>query len=168
MGALVPRVCTICTHSQKETIDAALVAGESFRYVALRFGTSATALFRHKAEHLPASMTKAQEAKEITQADDLLGQVRELQRRTMAILDTATAEETSDLKIALAAIREARGCLELLAKLTGELAQEGTVSILLAPEWVQVRALVLTALSPYPEARTAVAANLAIVETVGG
>jgi hypothetical protein len=156
----VPRTCTTCVHSQRDTIDAALVAGESFRYVALRFGTSAAALFRHKAEHLPASMTKAREAKEITQADDLLGQVRELQRRTMAILDMATAEETSDLKIALAAIREARGCLELLAELTGELAQEGTVNGLIAPEWLALRSALPAALAPYTEARAAVAGAL--------
>jgi hypothetical protein len=75
-----------------------------------------------------------------------------------------TAEQAGDLKIALAAIREARNCLELLARLTGELTQEGTFNVLVAPAWLQVRGLLLATLTPYPEARSAVAANLATLE----
>ena len=61
----MPRVCTVCVHGQRAEIDCALVAGEAFRYVAERFGTSATALFRHKAEHLPTAMVQAQAAEEV-------------------------------------------------------------------------------------------------------
>jgi len=50
-----------------------------------------------------------------------------------------------------------QGQLELVAKLIGELQQEGTVNIILAPEWVEMRTVILTALVPYPDARLAVA-----------
>ena len=73
---------------------------------------------RHKKEHIPLSLRKAQDAEEIAQADTLLDQIRELQARAMSIL--SQAERAGDLRIALAAIGQARGVLELQAKLTGE------------------------------------------------
>jgi hypothetical protein len=47
----MPCSCTICTHPQRTAIETALVAGDAFRMMAKRFGTSPAALFRHK-EHL--------------------------------------------------------------------------------------------------------------------
>jgi hypothetical protein len=44
----MPRSCTICTHPQRTAIETALVAGDAFRIIAKRFGTSPAALFRHK------------------------------------------------------------------------------------------------------------------------
>lgn len=161
----MPRVCTVCTHPERQAIDTALVAGESFRYVSERFGPSATALFRHKAEHMPAALTKAQGAQEAAQADDLLGQVRTLQTRTLAILDRA--ETAGDLPTALRAIGEARRNLELLARLSGELDERAQVNILVAPEWLAMRALLFNALAPYPEAKVAVAGALATLEAAG-
>jgi hypothetical protein len=72
----MPRVCTVCAHAGREAIDAALVAEEPLRNIAERFGTSATALHRHKAEHVPAALAKAKEAEEVARADGLLAQVR--------------------------------------------------------------------------------------------
>ena len=48
----MPRPCTICHHPQRDALDQALQAGEAFRNIAPRFGTSTTALHRHKHEHL--------------------------------------------------------------------------------------------------------------------
>lgn len=47
--------------------------------------------------------------------------------------------------------------VELLAKLLGELAQEGAVTVVLMPEWVELRTTILAALTPFPDARLAVA-----------
>jgi hypothetical protein len=101
-------------------------------------------------------------AAEVAQADDLLDQVWDLQRRALDILDRA--EETRELRTALSAIREARGNLELLAKLLGELDERPTVNILVSAEWVPVRAAMMEALDPYPEARVAVAERLSGLE----
>jgi hypothetical protein len=117
---------------------------------------------RHKADHLPAALTKAQDAAEVAQADDLLAQVRDLQAKALSIL--ATAEAQGDLRTALAAIREARGNLELLAKLLGELDERPQVNIVLAPEWLAIRAAIMAALAVYPEARQAVVERLASAE----
>ena len=154
----MPRTCTICSHPDRKAIDAGLVGREAYRHIAGRFGTSTGALQRHKSEHLPASLVRAREAEEVTQADNLLDQVRSLQKKTLGILDRA--EAAGDLRTALAGVREARGCLELLAKLSGELDERAQVNILVAPEWIALRGNILTALETYPEARRAVAEAL--------
>ena len=149
----MPRRCTICTHQDRALIEDGLLAGVSFRNIAKRYGVSITALHRHKSEHLSEHLAKAHEAEQVAQADDLLAQVRELQAKALAIL--GKAEAAGDLKVALSAIREARGNLELLGKLAGEL-QETTVTVYTSPEWIELRSALLAALEPYPEARQAI------------
>ena len=85
----------------------------------------------------------------IAHADDLLEQVRDLQVRTFAVLEAAEASEQH--RTALSAIREARGNLELLAKLLGELDDRPTVNVLISPEWLELRAVIVGALEPYSE-----------------
>ena len=150
----MPRTCTVCSHSAREAIDEALVEGVAFPALAAKYGVSKDALFRHKAKHLPAKLVKAQAAEEVAQADSLLDQVRDLQARAHRILDKA--ESAGDLRTALGAIREARGNLELLGKLAGELEQEGTVNIHLNAEWLELRVVILDALRPFPGARRSV------------
>lgn len=121
----MPRTCTACVHADRQSIDEALATrSDSFRTIADRFRLSKTALMRHKAEHLPAHVAKAAEAKEVASADSLLEQMRALQTKTLAILEAAT-----DPRTALAAVAQARGNLELLAELTGKLAHQPTVNL---------------------------------------
>lgn len=122
----MPRRCSICTHPEKAAIDTALVAAEPFRHIAARYGTSTGALQRHKKDHLPASLVLAQGAQEVAQADDLLGQVQALQVKALSIL--AQAEKAGELRTALAAVREARACVELLAKLLVEIGRQRLLS----------------------------------------
>ncbi|HZS09425.1 MAG TPA: hypothetical protein VFD58_31625 [Blastocatellia bacterium] len=58
--------------------------------------------------------------------------------------------------------------LELVAKLIGELNDQPQVNILIAPEWLTVRAALLGALTPFPEARRAVAERLLRMEGGNG
>lgn len=157
----MPRTCTICSNDSKEAIDRALVEGTALSEVAALFRVSDDALSRHKANHLPATLSKAQEAEVAAEADELLDQVRGLQARTLAILEAA--EGSSQHRTALSAIREARSNLELLAKLVGEL-DERPVNVLISPQWIEVRGVLLEALAPYPDARSAVAGRLLALE----
>lgn len=156
------RSCVTCAHPERNAIDKALVAGTAAEEIAKRYGLAARSVRRHAAGHLPATLARAQAAAEVAHAEDLLEQLRDLQRRTLAIL--GAAEATDDRTIGLRAIREARGNLELLARLLGELDERPVVNILIAPEWLAVRAAMLAALVPYPEARLAVASRLAELE----
>jgi len=150
----VPRTCTVCEHPEREAIDRALVGETSNLSVSALYDVSEAAIRRHKANHLPAKLVMAQKAAEVVQADNLLEQVRDLQQSTLNIL--AEAEQAKQYRTALGAIREARGNLELLAKLLGELDEGPTVNVLISPEWLELRAVIVGALEPYSEARGAV------------
>jgi hypothetical protein len=155
----------VCQHPERDAIDKDLSAQKSLRGIARTFFGSANAedaLGRHKADHLPASLAKAEQAKETALADDLLGQVKALRNKAIAIL--GKAEAAGDLRTALLGIREARACVELLLEVEGELHRAPVVNILIAPEWLHARAVLVKALQPYPEARSAVAAALSVVE----
>ncbi|MDP2726890.1 MAG: hypothetical protein Q8P59_05055 [Dehalococcoidia bacterium] len=119
----MPRACTVCGHPEREAIDHALVRGESPVSLSARYSTiGRMALVRHRDNHLPATMIKAQEAQEVARADSLLSQVRTLQEKALGIL--GKAEVAGDFKTVLGAIREARSNIELLAKLLVAIQQE--------------------------------------------
>ncbi len=85
----MPRTCTVCAHPKRSEIDRALLDGMTYRTIADRFGLSETALKRHKAEHVPARVAKAKEAKQVADADDLLSQLKALRNRAVGILQKA-------------------------------------------------------------------------------
>ena len=154
----MPRRCTVCDHPERGAIDKALVAGKSAAEISALFRVSPDAVQRHKDNHLPARLVKAEEAREVAQADDLLAEARALRKKAYAIL--LKAEQSGDLRTALLGVREARGCLELLARLLHEIDDRPTVSVLVLPEWVALRGRIVAALAPYPEARVALAGVL--------
>jgi hypothetical protein len=63
---------------------------------------------------------KATEAIEVSRADDLLAQARALQSETLSLL--LRADRASDLRTALAAVREARVHVELLSETLRQIA----------------------------------------------
>ncbi|MBT9171744.1 MAG: hypothetical protein DDT21_00113 [Syntrophomonadaceae bacterium] len=118
----MPQTCRVCKHKRVEEINRELLEGETLRNIAEKFSTSTTALHRHKTEHIPASMVLSQGAREAARADTLLEQVSALRDKAVSIL--VAAERAGDLRTALLGIREAKGCLELLARISGELTPE--------------------------------------------
>jgi hypothetical protein len=150
----MPRRCTVCDHYESHSIDQALVGGAPYRSVANRFELSESSVYRHKTEHLPAHLLKAREVEEVAQAEDLLEQLKHLQTHALDILERA--EKAGDLRTALAAISQARGNLELLGKLAGELDERPVVNLNISPEWLELRAVIVGALEPHPAAHSAV------------
>jgi len=131
--------CTVCLHADCEEIDRQLLAGIAHRSIAEQFGLSPSAVFRHK-DHVSEAMVKAKDAVEVTRADGLLGHVQYLQDRALSILKQAEASGT--YLAAIGAIREARNCVELMAKLNGSLRNnsvEVNVLVGLTPEQRQQR-----------------------------
>ncbi len=154
----MPRVCTICTHKDREAINAALLAGQPLRGISRKFFGSVKAedaLARHR-EHLPLHLVKASEAAEVVQADTLLDRLLSLNAETMAILREARTGRIKDNELALRAIARAEKQLELQGKLLGELNEAPTVNILAVPEWFSLRSTIVSVLEPYPQARAAV------------
>lgn len=149
------RTCTVCTHPERDALDAAIVAGEPYRGVARRAAVSPDAVERHAARHLPAVLTKAEDAREAARAGSLLDTIRDLAADAHRI--KAKAEEAEDLRTALDAIGKLTKIVELLAKLRGELESGTVVNVSVSAEWVTLRATILRALDPFPQARLALA-----------
>lgn len=60
-----------------------------------------------------------------------------------------------------------QGQIDLLAQLLGELDKRPRVNVLVSPEWLAVRSLIVEALMPFPEARSVVSARLLALESNG-
>lgn len=144
------RPCTICTHEKRAEIDQALVTGTSYRNVSVQYGISVGAIQRHKKDHIVDDLANSPRAQTIARSDNLLDQLQALKDKALDILETA--ESAKALPVALQAIREVRSVIELYAKLAGKL-QESTVNVILSPEWLQLRAIILQIIEPYPEAK---------------
>ena len=97
---------------------------------------------------------KAHEAEQAAEADALLMDVRRLQAKTHVMLQEA--ERSGDLRTALAAVREARSNIALLAEMRGQLDRRPQINLTISPEWLELRAVIVGALEPHPEAREAV------------
>jgi hypothetical protein len=67
------------------------------------------------------------------------------------------AKHADPRELILKTAAQLQGQQEFLAKLIGQLQQEGTVNILIAPQWVEVRTALLRALGDFPDARAAAA-----------
>ncbi len=93
------RTHRFATTDDREAIERDLLAGESYRHIATRFGTSTGALQRHGAGHLLPSVAKAHAAAEVIRAAIALG---------------AVGTEPN-------VMREKRAYLELRGKISGEL-----------------------------------------------
>jgi len=150
------RPCTVCQHPKRGEIDKLLAIDSNFAGISRDFaGISEDALKRHKEKHLPGTLAKAENIKEVVKADALLEDVKSLRKKALGILESA--EKAGDLKTALLGIREARSCMELLAKVEGQLKETPQINFTLSAEWIELRTIMLTALDPFPEAKLAVA-----------
>ena len=156
------RRCTVCTHPDRPAIDQALVNHKPFRDIACRFSLGRMAVLRHHDDHLPEALTKARDAEETARADDLLEQIRALRTKSLQLM--LAAEKSGDLRTALAGIREARACLELLAEMSQAIDRRPVITLVASAEWLQVRTIVLDVLRDDPVRRTALAERLVTLE----
>ena len=123
----MPLECSICMRADRTAIDAAIVAGnESIRAMADRWSVSKTTLLRHR-EHIPSRLVAAHAAAEVVKADTLLDKVLGLEADARRI--GAAAERGDDLRTALASVRELVRIVELLGKVSGELASGPAVTV---------------------------------------
>ena len=161
----MPRTtCSICSHGRRAEIDSALVRGIPFKTVARDFNVGRMAVWRHNdAGHVLKVIAKAHEASEAARGDDLLEQVRSLQRRAEGLL--SRSERKGNVGDATRAIRELRSLIELLARLVGELKTE-SVTLVVSAEWIEVKTVILASLLEYPQALQAVETALGRMKNV--
>jgi hypothetical protein len=112
----MPRPCSICSHPQRSTVDAHLVArSPSIRSLAKDFDVSSSALRRHKQLHISEALARAHGNQALLHAGTLADHVRELYTRSGTILQKA--EASGDARTALGALRELRSIIDLVARL---------------------------------------------------
>lgn len=110
----MPPTCTCCSHPDRIALDKALAAGESLRIIAQRYGTSATALFRHR-RHAGQAIVKAAERREEKIGDTVLAGLARCQAKAWELLSRMEAE--GDHRGSVVALREYRETFEAVDRI---------------------------------------------------
>jgi hypothetical protein len=151
--------CSICTHPARENIDSAIIRRVPYRAISIRYSVSKDALSRHLNGHLADYVKQALSEYGTSKGIKVLAKLGNMVDRLENFLDKAEAAEDGGEFRANAA--ELRKQLELIAKLQGELAQEGATNVNIAlvehPDYRRLEDVLARALEPYPAARYAVA-----------
>ena len=165
----MPRVCTVCSHPEHDAINAALVGTASIRDIAALYRVSPDALSRHKADHLPLTIAKAEATRQVEQARgvvaeglDVVAQLRAINGVTLHVLKEA--RDRHDGELALKAVDRVQRQIELQAKLLGDLDERPHVNIHLSAEWIRIQTVLFSVLAPYPEVGAKVARALQEIE----
>lgn len=115
------QVCQICNHPNRLEIDRELVKGISHSKIANQFGVDSQAVRRHGELHLSRQLVKSYEMRQAIESTGLVTEIQELLKRSKHIL--RRAERDDKLSLALGAIRETRGTLELMARICSTIFQ---------------------------------------------
>ncbi len=175
MGKSGPQ-CTICAHERRAAIEVALVGGMGTRQVAARFGVSRDSVARHSANHLgpaqraailaarkPGGEAVDVDALKRDEAEGLLSNILASRARLAQLAEQAAS--MSDVKAAAAVERVILENLTLGARLVGQLVNvHEHRSLVLTPDYLELRAALLRALRRHPEALADVTAALAKLE----
>ena len=169
--------CATCSHPDVQAINEAIVAGIPMYKIARQYGMAESSLKAHKKNHLNPAYKAIQDAKatRTTSGDaPALEQLKALLPTLQNALHWAQGAQDANgnfkvlpnVSQTLAAVRELRATIELLAKITGELDDRPTtvINILTTEAWLQARRAIAEALVPYPDARLAVANRLMLLE----
>ena len=156
------RKSSIATHPDRADIEAQIGAGVSDAAIARRYGISRSVVGRFRRAHASKGATPASDA------DALMAQLRGLYDQAAAFMKDAV--EGKNTKEGLAAIKEARATLGLLAKAMGMLRDAAPVQVGLsvqvdanAPPGDAVQRALFRALDRHPEARAAVVEELKVL-----
>ena len=166
---------TVSEHVDRGRIERDLALGRPLARIAKKYNISVAAAFRHKRK-LPPQLKAALAAHALRPAEDLellrteeseglLGHLAAQRARLLISQDACLEAEQFGLVAQLAGGIHRN--IELVGKYLGEFASHSTqttISILVTPEYLDLRAALLRALQPYGEARAAVAAALHQVE----
>jgi len=154
----MPRACTVCQSPAVEAINRELAAHTAIPALAAKYRVSSDALLRHRANHFPAVVAKAQEITDVREALDVLGQLKAINGAALTVL--GEAHRSSNGELALKAIDRIQRQIELQAKLLGELDERPQINLVVSPEWLTLRLVIVQALMDHPAAQHAVLSAL--------
>ena len=114
-GATMDRRCSICTHSDQQEINRALMEGESLRSLAARYGLSVSALSRHT-KHLRQALANGADENRQRHHDALLDKLDLFEHRLEHIFHKA--QDHDALHISLGCVQEALRIFTLRERLS--------------------------------------------------
>jgi hypothetical protein len=170
-------ICTVCTSPHRHKVEIGLTYKTPYRVLAKRYGLSEDAVARHCRNHLSATMRAAILAAQKPAAVDLEALTRSEEEGLLAQLVSQrarlqiAAEQAQGLGDTSGTVRAERAItqnLELVAKLLGQLVQHHQVthaSVLVSPDYLRLRQVLIDTLRPFPAAVLAVGKALAALET---
>jgi len=166
---------TINEHPDRGRIEYDLARGVPVRALAKKYGVNIHVLYRLRAKlppqlraaHLGARLRAGADLEKlrIDESEGLLQNIATQRARLLLMQDSAM--EAGDHSIATLISGRILQTVELAGKYLGEFAQHQirtTVSVLIQPEYLEMRSALVSALAPYPEARRAVTAALHATE----
>src|SRR5262245_10351557 len=166
----------IAEHSDRARIEYDLTRGIPVRRVAKKYGINQHCAYRYlkkmppqlKAAHLGKMLRAGADLEKlrIDESEGLLQNLATQRARLLLVQDHAMETENGGLATQISGAIHRN--LELVAKLLGELASHQVrtnISVLVQPEYLDLRAALVRALQPYPDARAAVAAVLHRIES---
>jgi len=148
-------------------VDEGLTQGRSALSLSKTYGVGERAIGRHKTAHLSPALTALAAQREEKHAVTLSSRLESAMAKVEEIIESS--HRSGAVGQLLPAVRELRACIELQAKLTGEMQAQpqNVVNILASPEITETFTRLLRALGPYPEARLAAAAAIDIADLDG-
>lgn len=170
------RRCSICDSPHRGEIEFALAGGVTLAETARKFNVSKSQVHRHWHDHttqtlkekMAAQFAGAEISREVAQArehENLIQNIVAQRGRLLAI--QADCIERNDLAGARACEKHIGENLKLMSGVLGELHHKQQIrieNVLTSPSYLSLRASILKALGPYPEARNAVARAIAAQE----
>lgn len=173
---VTPRRSSVIGHPDQARIERDLALGRPLQRIAKKYNISKDAAWRHK-KHLPPQLKAAlaghalapgQDLEQIrvSESEGLLANLAAQRARLLLSQDAALECEQFGLVSQLSG--QIHRNLELVGKYLGEFAQHSihtSISLLVTPEYLELRSALLRALGPHQEAKRAVAAVLHTVET---
>jgi hypothetical protein len=151
----MPRRCKVCTDERREAIERDILAGTPAREIAERYVTlSHTSVQRHADNHMAEALAKSREVAELSDAERLKAELERVKADVHRL--KTKAEEEGDIKTALMGCDRALKALDLQARVAQLIQTAPTVNVLISPEWLELRAVIVATLEPYSEARKAV------------
>jgi hypothetical protein len=167
----------VCSHEARHQIEIGLTHQVPSRVLGQRFNLSHHAILRHAKNHLtPAMRAAILAAQKPTEIDlDALRTSESEGLLAQLVTQRARLQQQGDLALTLG---DVRGCvavesavtanLTLVAKLLGQLVTHHDVrhtNLLISPDYLKLRQVLLEALRPFPDAARAVGAALHRLES---
>jgi hypothetical protein len=170
------RKCQVCVSKHRHQIEVGIVNRVPSRVLSARFGCSRDGIVRHAKLHVSPAQKAAMLAHKkpseidldqlrISEGEGLLSAL--VTQRARLQVHAETAAEFGDVRGAVAAENAIVSNLKLVGQLLGQFAprETRTTTLLVSADYLRVRAALLDALRPFPEAARAVSAALARMET---